>query len=129
VPDQCSDALHLIIHHLDVYQKVTQKLMENSVSIQSLAVYIAVTHYYWDVVLAFCKEVEDDDPGSNKTWRSAHLDYHFAMALENNAFSKEMQKAALSKIKRTWTDFRRKKAYRPVMQREYAIESLMLLLI
>ncbi|KAG1790117.1 uncharacterized protein HD556DRAFT_1310900 [Suillus plorans] len=116
VPDQCSDALHLIIHHLHTYQKVTHTLMQHSVTVQSLAVYIAVTHYYWDVLLAFCKEIEDDAPGSNKTWRSAHLDYHFAMALENNAFSKEMQKAALSKIKRTWTDFKRKKAYRPVMQ-------------
>ncbi|KAG2060502.1 hypothetical protein BDR06DRAFT_966983 [Suillus hirtellus] len=116
--DQCSNALHLIIHHLNVYQKVTQELMENSVSVQSLAVYIAVTHYYWDVVLAFCKEVKYDDPGSNKTWCSAHLDYDFAMVWENNAFSKEMQKAALSKIKQMWTDFKHKKLYRPVMQHD-----------
>jgi hypothetical protein len=36
--------------------------MESSVTVSSLAIYIAITHYYWEVIQAFCKEIEDDVP-------------------------------------------------------------------
>ncbi|KAG1828890.1 hypothetical protein DFJ58DRAFT_737582 [Suillus subalutaceus] len=81
----------------------------------TLDTYLCITYYYIEVLVAFVQEVNDDAPAS-KTWRSAHLDYHFAMALNNNAFSESMQHSTLSKIKRTWNDFRQKMVYTHVTQ-------------
>lgn len=83
----------------------------------SLKTYVCVAYYYLEVLMAFIQEVKDDLPRADKTWRSAHLDYHFAMGIHNSAFTEDMQNATLSKIKRTWADFRKKKVYRPVQLR------------
>ncbi|KAG2028752.1 hypothetical protein BDR03DRAFT_1019387, partial [Suillus americanus] len=80
----------------------------------SLKTYVCVAYYYLEVLMAFIQEVKDDLPRADKTWRSAHLDYHFAMGIHNSAFTEDMQNATLSKINRTWADFRKKKVYRPV---------------
>ncbi|KAG1828889.1 hypothetical protein DFJ58DRAFT_737581 [Suillus subalutaceus] len=120
VPSQCHDALHLLLHHLKVYQLTATRLLERKNTIPQLQTYVAVTYYYCEVLLAFVQEVKVDDPVSNKTWRSAHLDYHFALALENSAFNVIMQKTALAKIKRSWGDFKEKKVYEPVQQLDIA---------
>lgn len=119
VPKQCHDALHIVIHHIKIYQQASRALMERHHTIKALVVYLNITKYYCNVLRAFVDEVREDEPKSNTKWRSAHLDYHFALELENNAFDQEMQTAALSKIKRTWDDFKRKTIYKPVKQRAY----------
>ncbi|KAG1720419.1 uncharacterized protein EDB91DRAFT_1257008 [Suillus paluster] len=116
VPTQCHDSLRLLIHHHDIYRQTSTALLALPHPSPLVPIYFAITFYYCEVLLAFQKEVIDDAPGSDKTWRSAHLDYHFAMALDDHAFNQEKQKATLSKIKRTWADFKRKKGYEPVDQ-------------
>ncbi|KAG2368457.1 hypothetical protein BDR07DRAFT_1478229 [Suillus spraguei] len=122
VPDQCHDQLHLLLHHLRIYQLTAKTFLEYLNNTNTHQIYVAIVYYYCEVLLAFCQEVKVDDPCSNKTWRSAHLDYHFALALENNAFSKDMQETALSKINRSWGNFQRKTVYLPVQQPEMVIE-------
>ncbi|KAG1747032.1 uncharacterized protein EDB91DRAFT_1079673 [Suillus paluster] len=60
--------------------------------------YKSIMYYYCEVLLAFCKEVQDDAPGSDKAWCSAHLDYHFTMAFNSNVFNKKMQHVKLRRI-------------------------------
>ncbi|KAG2353795.1 hypothetical protein BDR07DRAFT_1382812 [Suillus spraguei] len=89
VPSQCYDALWLLHHHLNMYRRTANALMDDPGSSNAtLDTYLCITYYYCEVLMAFFQEVKDDAPAASKTWRSAHLDYHFAMALNNNAFNK-----------------------------------------
>jgi hypothetical protein len=111
------------LHHFHVYQKAAKAILEESQSHPHLDHYICMTYYYIEVILAVFKEVLDDSPGSNNEWRSAHLDYHFAMAMCNGSFTKDMQKTALSSIKRSWAQFKRKEGYEPVTERTLSLNS------
>ncbi|KAG1867654.1 hypothetical protein F4604DRAFT_1927437 [Suillus subluteus] len=116
VPSQYYDALWLLIHHLRVYQRTAMKLMEHAQLDSAQATYTSIAYYYCEVLLAFVKEVKDGWRRKSKKWRSAHVDYHFAMAMHANAFLEPMQKATLKKINRTWDDFKQKKIYQPVTE-------------
>jgi hypothetical protein len=100
-----------------VYQKAARAILQQSQSHPHLDHYLSMTYYYIEVILAVFKELKDDSPGSNNEWRSAHLDFHFAMVLCNGSFTKQMQKNALSTIKRSWTQFQKKEDYKPVTER------------
>lgn len=79
--------------------------------------YTSIAYYYCDVLLAFVDEVKRTWRRNSTKWRSAHLDYHLALSLNNSAFNKQMQKAALAKMNRTWDDFVNKKVFTPVHER------------
>ncbi|KAG1838458.1 hypothetical protein DFJ58DRAFT_846067 [Suillus subalutaceus] len=118
VPHQYYDALWLLIHHLRVYQMTAIKLMEHPQLDAAQDTYTSITYYYCEVLLAFVKEVKDGWRRKSKTWRSAHMDYHFTMAIHTNAFIEPMQKETLKKIDLTWDDFKKKKIYQPVVERK-----------
>ncbi|KAG1853984.1 hypothetical protein F4604DRAFT_1932954 [Suillus subluteus] len=118
VPRQYYDALWLLIHHLRVYQMTAIKLMEYPQLDTAQDTYTSIAYYYCEVLLAFVKEVKDAWRRKSKTWRSAHMDYHFTMAIHANTFIEPMQKEIeiLKKIDLTWDDFKKKKIYQPVVE-------------
>lgn len=116
VPTQYYDALWLLIHHLCIYQMTARQLMEYPPLHAAQDTYTSIAYYYCEVLLAFVQEVKDSWRRNSKTWRSAHVDYHFAMAIHANAFLEPMQKETLKKINRTWDDFKKRKIYEPVVK-------------
>jgi hypothetical protein len=118
VPYQYFDLLVIFIHHMDRYQKAAITLQEYPELHATLDTYTCITDYYSEVLSAFVQEVKDTWQANDKTWRSAHLDYHFVMSMHNSAFIEPMQKATLTRINRSWDDFRNKKIYKPVQERE-----------
>jgi hypothetical protein len=77
--------------------------------------YIATIGYFAHVISTFHKEVKSDASSSTNKWRSVYLDYHIAMALQDNAFTREQQAIALKAMKRTWTQFQERKRNQKVM--------------
>ena len=81
--------------------------------------YLALISYTAAVITAFIGEVQDDGAkASQSKWRSAHLDYHIALTLDNSAFTKEHQRMAEQKMNRTWAQFREKKVYKRIQSSE-----------
>jgi len=72
--------------------------------------YASLMEYFTMVLVCFCGEVKRSRSAPGLKWRSAYLDFHFAMAFERNSFIKAKQDVALKTLGRTWQDFETKKA-------------------
>ncbi|KAG1847427.1 hypothetical protein F4604DRAFT_1935938 [Suillus subluteus] len=118
IPDACVDALRLVIHQLHLYQstaKALQDLPKSDAVNTELRLYISISAYLASVVSAFKGELgTDNTTSSNAMWRSAHLDFHIALALQDHAYTLEQQTIALKAIRRSWNHFREKKTYKKV---------------
>jgi hypothetical protein len=92
---------------------------DSSVNDWQFQFYLALTEYTAAVITAFAREVQEDgNKASHSKWRSAILDYHIALTLENSAFTPEHQTIALKKMKRTWNQFKDKKVYKRIQSSE-----------
>ncbi|OJA20363.1 hypothetical protein AZE42_07310 [Rhizopogon vesiculosus] len=119
VPSLCREGVKVLVHQFNLYRKVTEALNEDAPSEDShsgVNIHASITDYFFQVLLAFCGEVNGTRRMSNETWRSAHLDYHFSMALLDNAFDSEEQASALKKIGLSWEKFRHGKVFTGVKQ-------------
>ncbi|KAG1720984.1 uncharacterized protein EDB91DRAFT_1256740 [Suillus paluster] len=118
VPDKCVDLIKVVVHQLQLYQRTTSALMkipQSSIEDWQIQFYLALTAYTAEVITAFAREVKDDAvKATNSKWRSAYLDYHIALLLQNSAFTKEHQTIAVKKMKRSWIHFQEKKVYKPI---------------
>jgi hypothetical protein len=106
-----------LIHHLQIYKQIATRLAKYPDLRAARNEYTSIVYYYCDVLFAFIEEVKSTWRRNSKTWRSAHLDYHFALSMNGCAFTKQMQTTALAKINRTWDDFVNKKVFAPVQER------------
>lgn len=84
---------------------------------------MSLIEYLARIITAFSREAMEDKSSSNSKWRSAYLEFHFAMALKDSAFTKEMQDAALKEMKRTWAHFKEKRAFKKVQGRKESLYS------
>lgn len=108
----------MVIHQYYLYRDIATKVSElgpTKVTQEAILTYISSAAYFRDVILAFMEEIEDENR-DNEQSRSSRIDYHFALAPQY-AFTHEAQLQQLSKIKRTWEDFRNYKDYGPVIER------------
>ncbi|KAG2057310.1 hypothetical protein BDR06DRAFT_1005322 [Suillus hirtellus] len=122
IPDKCVNAIRLIVHQLNLYQstsKALQDLPKSPVVDEELQIYIFLSAYLGAVLAVFRQELQTDTNVVTTKWRSTHLDYHIALALHDNAFTKEQQAVALKKMKRSWTHLREKKPYKKVQESEW----------
>ncbi|KAG2079421.1 uncharacterized protein F5147DRAFT_661883, partial [Suillus discolor] len=119
VPPKCIDQIRVVIQQFRVYQRTAREIMKlpkaDRVD-ETLQFYLSLVSYFKDVIVAFHREAKDDASSSTSKWRSAHLDYHFALALHDSSFTEETQATALKAMKRTWTHFWEKKAFKDVQQ-------------
>jgi hypothetical protein len=124
VPPKCVDQIRVVIQQFRVYRRTARELMKlpkgDRVD-ETLQFYLSLVSYFKDVILAFRREAKDDASSSTSKWRSAYLDYHFALALHDSSFTEETQATALKAMKRTWTHFLEKKAFKDVQQRNSMI--------
>jgi hypothetical protein len=91
----------------------------SSVNDEHVRFYLCLLKYCWAVVIGFVKEVNEAGTKANQSkWRSACLDYHIALSLEQCAFTEEHQQIAQQKMNRTWAQFREKRAYKPIQSCE-----------
>lgn len=124
VSPKCVDQIRVVIQQFRVYQRTARELMKlpkaDRVD-QTLQFYLSLVSYFKDVIWAFHSEAKDDASSSNSKWRSAYLDYHFALALHDSSFTEDTQATALKAMKRTWTHFWEKKAFKDVQQRNSLI--------
>ncbi|KAG1879694.1 hypothetical protein C8R48DRAFT_767930 [Suillus tomentosus] len=123
VPAKCADTLEVVTYQLHLYRNIANMLMKLPKAAhidEQIMFYISLTAYLADVIYAFVGEVRQDGPKAKTSkWRSAHLDFHIALALQDSAFTLEHQKIALKKINRTWAQFREKKLYKRVQALTY----------
>ncbi|KAG1718477.1 uncharacterized protein EDB91DRAFT_1090035 [Suillus paluster] len=121
IPDACVDALRLVVHQLHLYQSTAMALRDlpkSDAVDNELQLYISIAEYLASIVTAFKGELgTDNTTSSNTKWRSAHLDFHIALALEGNAFTQEQQTIALKAMKRSWNHFREKRTFKKVQER------------
>ncbi|KAG1830501.1 hypothetical protein DFJ58DRAFT_736936 [Suillus subalutaceus] len=127
IPDACVDGLRLVVHQLHLYQstaKALQDLPKSDAVNKELQLYISISAYLASTVTAFKGELgTDNTTSSNAMWRSAHLDFHIALALEDSAFTQEQQTIALKAIRRSWKHFREKKTYKRVQDQVQAFDA------
>ncbi|KAG2335279.1 hypothetical protein BDR05DRAFT_954197, partial [Suillus weaverae] len=118
VPEKCIDFLAVTMYQLEVFRRITDALIDRpdtSIHDTNVQFYLSLVAYTAAVVTAFIREVEEDGAkASQSKWRSALLDYHIALTLENSAFTTTHQKIAEQNMKRTWAQFREKKAYKRI---------------
>ncbi|KAG2046773.1 hypothetical protein BDR06DRAFT_977246 [Suillus hirtellus] len=123
VPKECRDAVSVLVHQFQLYRGSAKALMalpETECIKEDISFHLSVAFYVLKVLHKFNDELERDAPGPRAKWRSIYVDFHFAMALEDNSFTNEKQTLALQNINRTWKDFQRKKTYAPVQQLDMA---------
>ncbi|KAG1830955.1 hypothetical protein DFJ58DRAFT_872497 [Suillus subalutaceus] len=123
VPRECHDAVSVLVHQFQLYRGSVIALMalpESDGVKEDIDFHLAITLYLTDILARFIDELRADAPGPRTKWRSCYLDFHFAMALANNSFTKEQQATALKTIDHTWNDFQQKKIYAPVQQLDLA---------
>jgi hypothetical protein len=105
-----------------MFRRTTDVLIDRpgaKVEDPNIQFYLALISYHAAVITAFIGEVQDDGAkASQSKWRSAHLDYHIALTLENSAFTKQHQRMAEQKMNRTWAQFREKKVYKRIQSSE-----------
>jgi hypothetical protein len=122
VPEKCIDFLVVTIHQLEVFRRTTDILIERpdiKVEDPDVQFYLALIAYTASVITSVVREIQEDGPKATKSkWRSAHLDYHIALTLENSAFTSTHQRIAEQKMNRTWAQFREKKAYKRIQSSE-----------
>ncbi|KAG2063550.1 hypothetical protein BDR04DRAFT_1123183 [Suillus decipiens] len=117
VPAQYVDILTLVVHQFHLYQgtaSAIKQLAKSPAVDEELQLYLSLTSYFAQVISAFKVELGCDVNCTSPTWRSAHLDFHMALALHDNSYTKDQQDVALKKMKRSWDSFRDKKPYKKV---------------
>lgn len=117
IPPRQGALIRVISHQFYVYQRAVEALCavrkQGEIS-QQLRCQVWLAQYYLDVILGFVGEAKNDTSSSKASWRSAYIDFHFAMGFMGNAYTAAQQEKALGNISRTWNDFQRKKHYPPV---------------
>ncbi|KAG1719707.1 uncharacterized protein EDB91DRAFT_1257449 [Suillus paluster] len=119
VPRLCLDSLRFLIHQLHLYQdaaKTFRTLPKSPEVDETLDFYLSLVRYCSMIITAFHREAKVDRSSFTPKWRSAHLDYYIAMLVYDSAFTEERQIAALASMKRTWIQFKEKKAFKTVTQ-------------
>ncbi|KAG1786397.1 uncharacterized protein HD556DRAFT_1449774 [Suillus plorans] len=123
VPRKCADVLEIVAHQLKLYRDIASvliKLPKAAHIDEQIMFYLSLATYLADVIYGFIGEVKQDGPKAKSSkWRSAHLDFHIALALQNSAFTPEHQKIALKKMNRTWAQFREKRVYKKILALTY----------
>lgn len=122
VPDKCVDIINVVAHQHLIYREIAStllKLPESVGNARHTTFYVSLAAYMGDVMRAFVREVSQEVPKDiTAKWRSSYLDFHIALALNDNAFTTEHQRSALKKMNRTWNHFKLKRTYRKVQTRE-----------
>ncbi|KAG2107605.1 hypothetical protein DEU56DRAFT_920566 [Suillus clintonianus] len=118
VPAKCIDFLTVTMCQLDVFRRTADALIDRPeipVDDPDVQFYLALVSYVASVITTFVREVEEGGAKATESnWRSAALDYHIALTLENSAFASTHQRVAEEKMNRTWADFRAKKDYKRI---------------
>ncbi|KAG2354617.1 hypothetical protein BDR07DRAFT_1382094 [Suillus spraguei] len=117
VPEKYIHILTLIVHQFHLYQSTASaiKQLEKSPAVnEEFQLYISLTSYFAQVISAFKGELGCDVNCTSPKWRSAHLDFHMALALHDNSYTKDQQDGALKTMKRSWDSFKDKKPYKKV---------------
>jgi hypothetical protein len=122
VPEKYIHILTLIVHQFHLYQSTASaiKQLEKSPAVnEEFQLYISLTSYFAQVISAFKGELGCDVNCTSPKWRSAHLDFHMALALHDNSYTKDQQDGALKTMKRSWDSFKDKKPYKKVQDCEW----------
>ncbi|KAG2029763.1 hypothetical protein BDR03DRAFT_1017979 [Suillus americanus] len=118
VPAKCIDFLAVTMCQLEMFRRTTDILVDRpniQVDDPDVQFYLALISYIASVITTFVHEVQEDGAKATESnWRSAVLDYHIALTLENSAFASTHQRIAEEKMNRTWADFRAKKDYKRI---------------
>jgi hypothetical protein len=132
VPEKCIDFLSVLAHQHQMYRDIAAillKLPESAIKTRQFTFYISLACYLGNVLDAFVGEVrQEEEKGISSKWRSAHLDYHFALALQNSAFTLPHQKIALKKMNKTWNHFKLKRVYSKIQSRKPVVSMSLLYL-
>ncbi|KAG2121466.1 hypothetical protein DEU56DRAFT_918153 [Suillus clintonianus] len=118
VPEKCIDFLAVTIYQLEVFRRTADVLLgrpDVDVKNPDIQFYLALISYAAEIITSFVTEVrEAGDNIRQSKWRSAILDYHIALTLENSAFTSTHQRLAEQKMNRTWAQFREKKLFKKI---------------
>lgn len=119
VPATQQAMIRALCHQFCLYRLAADTFQKRKICERSLQGNARLAQYLLNVLIGYIEEAEADKSSSEDSWRSACIDFHFAMALEGNAYLEKQQVTALKKIKRTWNDFKqKKKKYAPVENRK-----------